>query len=636
MPIIPKYVSGFPWADPIFRSIQGFTYQDGTTFLEILRSLDNYVKTLADVVNATLEGSNTQLEAQIAALVQTVNDSLAAQVDQVDAQLAAQNANVAGQLAAQALDIANQLAAQNIEVTNILAAQTAEVATILEALRNESIDFSDPVLVAIITNINTASRAVFDALYSARRVHVVVGMGQSNMSGRGMNNDNPGADGTSANIYQFGWKNKSLRLATDPLDMIDTPDGMGPLLQFARHLKSVVGTNDIIVVIPAAEGGRLLTSSSVNSWKFDYPNGLSSKTLTQIQLALDAIDNQWPHVKVSFAAYLWHQGESDAGSGVDSSTYRSELIKLINGFRAAFGGSSTPFIIGQLVRGGIDRDNGKRIISYAHTTMPYYYSKLGFAVGNYDENGDNHHYSQKGQQKLAKSYFDEYLRVIGGLRPTHPIQAFDGGYYVADAFSNSGSLSRTAANLGWLITGQQGSVAPPADLLRVVSGGVEPVDTVNGPGQFVYMTMNPHNRDWPEDATIDIRQTIEFNVAALRSRTARIVFCFRDYNNYMAIELNAPATGGGATNYGLSQYIEGVRTVKYGDLSVLSADNIVVNVGKTSVRAFVDGRREIGFGGAITIPDSLVGNSRVGYRFDPACTDRLGALYVKKYQGRDS
>lgn len=104
----------------------------------------------------------------------------------------------------------------------------------------------------------------------------------------------------------------------------------------------------------------------------------------------------------------------------------------------------------------------------------------------------------------------------------------------------------------------------------------------------------------------------------------------------MAIELNAPATGGGATNYGLSQYIEGVRTVKYGDLSVLSADNIVVNVGKTSVRAFVDGRREIGFGGAITIPDSLVGNSRVGYRFDPACTDRLGALYVKKYQGRDS
>lgn len=609
------------------------THSDGTTFALSLNMVWKRLTELVDELNKVQEGNFEVILEALNNAITIINAALEAQQTEfVELTTELRNeVTEAIETARQAM--ADQLAEQNAAVALQLSTQKAEVERILEDLQNQSIEFSDPVIKAIVRDTSTESRQMFDGLYSPRTIRIVLGIGQSNMSGRGLINRPTVTDPEVPDIYQYGHKDRTLRVASEPLDMIDTPAGIGPLLQTARRIKQTSRPGDIIVVVPCGDSGRALIGTSVNVWQWGILGGLSERAVAQTREALAAAAVQWPDSRVIVEAILWHQGEADAGAGVPWNEYYNAMQQLIAGFRSEFG-SSVPFILGQLVTSGIALENSKRAINNAHTRIPHYLPRTGIAMGNAEQMGDNHHYDEKGQRLLAANYFREYARVVDGLAPETPLQVEDAGYYVRDQFTGSGDLTASVQNLGWEFRSHGNAPLNPA-LFRKASGGLEPVNTDSGPGTISYLILDGRNRQNPADP--EARQTIRWSYGTLRNEYGvRIVFCWKDYYNYMAIELDGPPTGSTPGNYRMSRYIDGVRESVTGDLSVANADQCVLNVGMSTVRMFVEGRREVAFAGALEIPESLRNSGKAGYRYLANSIARMGPFSIEKYVARNA
>ena len=261
-----------------------------------------------------------------------------------------------------------------------------------------------------------------------KRVRVGIAAGQSNMAGYGLPTSQT-LDRPHPRILQYGAKVRTLRPATEPLDMPvnnitgNGPTGLGPALQFARHMIADLPDDEIIVLIPTAVGSSALVGTGVNDWQWGgAPGNLSADAVVQTREALDELAIQFPEADIEVSFILWQQGERDGTNNVTMQKYLDTLGALIAGFRSEFG--DVPFLVGQMAPAAL-ASGTRRAVNEALSRAPYTYKGVGF-VASPKGLDDGIHFTGPGQRKLGKEYYRVYKRVIGGLAPDNPIMPVDG------------------------------------------------------------------------------------------------------------------------------------------------------------------------------------------------------------------
>lgn len=151
IPIItPVPITGFPLTPYPYSNIQPFTYRDGETYLSLVERLRQYVRdTIVPHVDESIAALLEAWSAEVLALTEAVNTALDVQSEQVNTALAAQMA----------------------EVTEAL---NAAIASII----NSTIAVTDPVTLAIISDVNSATRLLLDSLYASKATQTTVSMGR--------------------------------------------------------------------------------------------------------------------------------------------------------------------------------------------------------------------------------------------------------------------------------------------------------------------------------------------------------------------------------------------------------------------------------------------------------------------------
>ncbi|MFT3787281.1 MAG: sialate O-acetylesterase [Tepidisphaeraceae bacterium] len=158
------------------------------------------------------------------------------------------------------------------------------------------------------------------------KFHVYVLMGQSNMVGR----DTKGVDqqvDTPRILALNG--NGQWVVAREPMHVRGT--GIGPGIPFAQHMLEA-DPSVTIGLVPCAVGG-----TSLNRWMKGAE--LYEAAVRRAKMASES---------GTLKGVLWHQGESDATSEKNATTYERRLTTMLIDLRQDLGDARLPIVIGQI------------------------------------------------------------------------------------------------------------------------------------------------------------------------------------------------------------------------------------------------------------------------------------------------
>ncbi|MEO8173180.1 MAG: sialate O-acetylesterase [Sediminibacterium sp.] len=236
---------------------------------------------------------------------------------------------------------------------------------------------------------------------SAKKVHIYILAGQSNMAGRGT--VEPVDTVTNPNILMLT-KEELWAPAKDPVHFDKPVAGVGPGLSFAREMWAIWKSDPeaIVAIVPCAVGG-----TKIDLWQ---PGAYDNATKTYPwDDAIRRIKKALPDGTVE--AILWHQGESDANEAL-SPSYENKLRALIAGFRKELNNSSLPFILGEI--GEFKPGENKHIpfinsvIKKIAETTPY---SAFVSCAGLTHRGDFLHFDAASAREFGKRYAAAYLAV---------------------------------------------------------------------------------------------------------------------------------------------------------------------------------------------------------------------------------
>jgi hypothetical protein len=275
---------------------------------------------------------------------------------------------------------------------------------------------------------------IYDPAFSTETpitaVHVISGIGQSNMSGFGRP-VGTGYEYNAANprVFQYGANTgvtTGITAETVPLDFNGAPNGLSPLTVIGREYLAKLPASHAVLLIPAAKGstGLANTAASQGCWKIDYagPNPmLWSMYLTQLDAALAAAAAKWPGATITHDATFWIQGEGD--SSETRAAYESALDALIAAERTHVGDANHRFIIGGMVPDYMIDKPGNQAIRAAHVDTPRRVIRTTYADGipNTANYGEEIHYAREGIVRLGKAMLASMDRATANLTSVSPI-----------------------------------------------------------------------------------------------------------------------------------------------------------------------------------------------------------------------
>ncbi|PVZ60206.1 hypothetical protein C9424_02785 [Arthrobacter sp. H-02-3] len=249
-------------------------------------------------------------------------------------------------------------------------------------------------------------------------LHVFLAVGQSNMSGRGLPIDGA-ADVEDPRIFQFGAKTRTLRAASVPLDMHDTPSGLSPATTMAREYLKTQPADVGVLIIPAAHGDTGFTGApGTLTWSvgaasapdYDLPTLAVKQTLSGLAAAKTA------GYAVELKGILWHQGESN--SSTSTSAYSAKLDQLIAFFRDRLSAPKLPFVLGRMSPEGIAATPGRANVDASHYQTPGRVAYTGFApsLACALNSGDTTHFSRVGIEYLGRAYLAAYRQAAANTQ----------------------------------------------------------------------------------------------------------------------------------------------------------------------------------------------------------------------------
>ncbi len=203
---------------------------------------------------------------------------------------------------------------------------------------------------------------------------VVLLVGQSNMSGRGLDAQAPSAAMQHERVLMWDPAAGKLVPARDPMphqDLHVKPVRVGPGLSFAHAYLNNGAPDARVVLVPAAFGGSGF-SDKEGSWRVDRTpvSALTTEAVVRANAAVSALRASGAAVRVS--AILWHQGETDGGNGMVAADYTQQLDALAGYLREHVDGAgpATPFLVGQYVPSQIAQVPALRAIAESNRALP--------------------------------------------------------------------------------------------------------------------------------------------------------------------------------------------------------------------------------------------------------------------------
>jgi hypothetical protein len=265
-------------------------------------------------------------------------------------------------------------------------------------------------------------------------VHVLIGLGQSNMSGRAVP-VSAEIDPPHPRIYQYGANGAAITEATVPLDMVDDPSGISPLTLIAREYLQRIPDNDVVLLIPAAKGGSTLgaadTTAAAGVWNANYTGAstdLYGSAKAQITAALSATDERWPDADTRIVGMFWHQGEGNPST--TQSDYATRFDAIVSDLRAHVSDADMPVVLGGIVPEWVTSEGNLGGVVAAHIDTPKRVVRTGYAIappnsgGNASLSADNLvHYHREGIEELSNRMllaWDRALRNVTASVPNPP------------------------------------------------------------------------------------------------------------------------------------------------------------------------------------------------------------------------
>lgn len=266
---------------------------------------------------------------------------------------------------------------------------------------------------------------------SVSTVHVLVGMGQSNMSGRGLP-ISADIDPPDPRIFQYGAHASQITTATVPLDSVDTAYGISPLTLIAREYLRRLPSGDVVLLIPAARGGSSLgyptSESSSGIWNVAYTGAsqdLYAMAKAQITAAMSAAALKWPNATIRKVGMFWHQGEG--GISGNQAAYASLFDAIVADLRTHMSASNLPVVLGGMVSEWVDSHTGLDAVRAAHIDTPKRLVYTGYAYppanggGNLNLNSDNQvHFHREGLEVLSSRMLLAWDRALRNTTTTVP------------------------------------------------------------------------------------------------------------------------------------------------------------------------------------------------------------------------
>ncbi|MBI3413955.1 MAG: neutral/alkaline non-lysosomal ceramidase N-terminal domain-containing protein [Verrucomicrobia bacterium] len=163
---------------------------------------------------------------------------------------------------------------------------------------------------------------------SKESLHLYLLIGQSNMAGRGLVEDQDKVPHPRVLTFsaQTRWQ-----LALDPLHADKSNAGVGLGSAFGRAMADA--TNGVTIgLIPSAVGGTPLS-------RWEKGGDLYAQALARARHAMQ---------DGTLKGILWHQGEDDAKEEKTARSYAGRLAQMIHDLRADLGAGEVPFVAGKL------------------------------------------------------------------------------------------------------------------------------------------------------------------------------------------------------------------------------------------------------------------------------------------------
>jgi hypothetical protein len=231
------------------------------------------------------------------------------------------------------------------------------------------------------------------------RFQIYLLMGQSNMAGRGTlaPEDREANERVLMFTKQGNWEPAREPVTEDKPGML----GVGPGLAFGKTmLEAQKGV--VIGLVPCAVGGTPLR-------RWQKGGDLYSNAVERARSAMK---------HGTLAGVLWHQGESEAGSLTNASTYGTRLAGMIQSLRDDLGTPNLPVVAGQLGEFLYDRGQGKspyaRKVNEELARLPQQVPRTAcVSSSGLKHKGDNLHFDAESQRELGHRYAAAMLRLIG-------------------------------------------------------------------------------------------------------------------------------------------------------------------------------------------------------------------------------
>jgi hypothetical protein len=236
-------------------------------------------------------------------------------------------------------------------------------------------------------------------LPSKERFHLFLLVGQSNMAGRGLieEQDRRADPRVLTLTRELKWVP-----AVDPLHFDKPAAGVGLGKTFGR-LVAEHSPEIVVGLIPCAVGG-----SPIDAWQ---PGAYYQPTKSHPwddALRRAAIAAQ----SGTLRGILWHQGESDSTPEL-AEAYAGKLVDLVDRFRQALASPEVPFLVGQL---GQFADSPwteqRRMVDAAHRALPGQIPRTAFVPSDgLGHKGDKVHFEAAALREFGRRYAEAYFAV---------------------------------------------------------------------------------------------------------------------------------------------------------------------------------------------------------------------------------
>ena len=254
-------------------------------------------------------------------------------------------------------------------------------------------------LILIIFTLVGIAAAQAAPLPAKDKFHLFLLVGQSNMAGRGVVEEQ---DKTPhARVLMLGKEGKWVP-AIDPIHFDKPAAGVGLGKTFGQIIAEA-NPGVTVGLIPCAVGG-----SPIDTWKpgVFYPATKShpwDDMVKRVEVALPA---------GTLKGILWHQGESDSNAK-DAPVYEAKLHDLVKRLRELVKAPNAPFIAGQM--GKFDDVPWKPealIVDRAHQDLAKKVAHTAFvSAEGLKHKGDKVHFDSASFRELGKRYAEAFLNM---------------------------------------------------------------------------------------------------------------------------------------------------------------------------------------------------------------------------------